>query len=30
MQATLDGLLGDARSLHLATTLALGDDPPPH
>ena len=27
MQATLDGLLGDARTLHLATTLALGDDP---
>jgi WD40 repeat protein len=27
MQATLDGLLGDARTLHLATTLALGDAP---
>ncbi len=26
MQATLDGLFADARTLHLATTLALGDD----
>ena len=26
MQATLDGLLGDERTLHLATTIALGGD----
>jgi hypothetical protein len=27
MQATLDGLLADERTLHLATTLALGEAP---